>query len=124
VISACSKEQYSFQKSTYPESIKAHEDGWIYEVTTVVKTQASGSMLRLSEKQVDIQINDKDGNLIFLNSEDYVAAGISSKVTWSGFPHVKILIYEYGTDKLDDEHSKNLAESGRRLIGEYDVTLE
>jgi hypothetical protein len=123
IVSACSQEQYSFQKSTYPENIQAHESGWMYMVTTVVTTRTSRSMLRIGEKQVEIRIEDNEGKLIFLNSEDYVAAGVSSKVIWSNFPNVTILIYEYGTDKLDDEYSNNLAGEGKKLISEHHITL-
>jgi hypothetical protein len=93
-------------------------------VTMIVKTNASGSMLRLGDKQIEIRVENSAGRLFFVNSGEYVAAGISSEVIWSEFPNVSILIYEYGSDKLDDEYSRHLVDAGKKLISEYHITLE
>lgn len=121
---ACTGEQYAFQTFTYPDSIQAHEKGWEYRGQVKFISSVGGSMFRKSNKEVNITVYDKYGNQILNDAYDFIdVSGLKANVNWGDKNILKIDIIEYGSNEVDDLYSKNLAQTGEKIIDNYIYTF-
>ncbi len=125
MMASCQSTAYSILYFTYPPDTKPHEGDYEYLGMIYYETQQGENSTDRKQKNVRIEIKDKEKNIKLKREYQLTSATIDHKTTWDDLNTLRIELYERGNKYNDtDDYNRFLLEEGPRKLLVLEFTYD